>query len=180
MGADASSNRAQQSKAGFTAGERRISATAHITTAHLKLSVAPALLRPVFAALASPSAAESALTAIQGYDDLDPQEQRAFERGMTRDESHHLHAEPPPAPVPEAPASGGAAEKEAGKKVKGAGATGSKQPPQGTVTKSKGRVCWKFAGTNCAVCTCIPGELPGRRARCAPCARTRSGRSCCS
>ena len=171
-------NFAQQSKAAFAAGERRISATAHSTTAHLKLAVGPALLRPVFAALA-PSAAESALTAIQGYDDLLPQEQRAFEEAMTKMmKAESLHPAPPPASAPEAPAPGAAAEKEGAKKAKGAGATGSKQPPQGKVTKSKGKVCWKFAGALCVLAS-PSNQLPARHARCAARARKCSGRSSC-
>ena len=164
-------NFAQQSKAAFAAGERRISATAHSTTAHLKLAVGAELLRPVFAALA-PSAAESALTAIQGYDDLLPQEQRAFEEAMTKMmKAESLHPAPPPASAPEAPAPGAAAEKEGAKKAKGAGATGSKQPPQGKVTKSKGKVCWKFAGAKCPVCTCIPVQPTACSTRSLRCSR---------
>jgi hypothetical protein len=110
------------------------------------LSVAPTLLRPVFAAL--PKSAQAALTTIEGYDTLLPQEQRTLEEAMVK-----VETDPTPetdktllVTVPKSTVPGGAAEEDVSEKAKGAGTTGLKQPPQGQVARAKGKVCWKFAG----------------------------------
>jgi hypothetical protein len=106
------------------------------------LSVAPTLLRPVFAAL--PKSAQAALTTIEGYDTLLPEEQRTLEEAMVKVEKDQTK---PRASVPKSTVSGSAAEEDVSEKPKGAGSTGLKQPPQGQVAKAKGKVCWKFAGS---------------------------------
>jgi hypothetical protein len=70
----------EQTKVQFTAGEHRLSASAHTSTAHLKLAAAPSLLRPVYAALEP--ADRPALEAIEGFTQLDEKERRVFEEAM--------------------------------------------------------------------------------------------------
>ena len=100
------------------------------------------MLRPVFAAL--PKSAQAALTTIEGYDTLLPEEQRTLEEAMVKVEKDQTK---PRASVPKSTVSGSAAEEDVSEKPKGAGSTGLKQPPQGQVAKAKGKVCWKFAGS---------------------------------
>ena len=103
------------------------------------MSVAPTLLRPVFAAL--PKSAQAALTTIEGYDTLLPDEQRTLEEAMVKVETDQTKQ------IPKRNVPGGAAAKEVSEKPKGAGTTRLKQPTQGKVAKAKGKVCWKFAGS---------------------------------
>ena len=70
----------EQTKVPFTAGEHRLSASAHTSTAHFKLAAAPSLLRPVYAALEA--ADRPALEAIEGFSQLDDEERRVFEEAM--------------------------------------------------------------------------------------------------
>ena len=134
----------KQTQAVFAPGEARISASAHKTTLHIKLAAAPALLRPIFAAVPESDRVLPALT-ITGFDQLSKDEQRVFTGAMSQDiEEADIDTK---ASAQKASSQGKALQTEI-KKEQGKSAL-KKQPPMGKVSKTSGKVCWLFAGKRC-------------------------------
>lgn len=123
-----SRGKCKQSKVGFAAGERRLSAHAHTTTANFKLSAAAELLRPIVSAAPEHCVPDQ----IADLDSLEPAERSAFLSAL---------AEPVRAAeeetVDEAPNKSAYTHSE------------RKQPAEGSVSRAKGKVCWLFAGAQC-------------------------------
>jgi hypothetical protein len=139
----------KHTKTTFARGENRLSASAHTSTAHIKLAAAPSLLRPVYAAL--PESERPALDTIEGFETLDAVERRAFEVAMTRvvdPASSPADADNAPTPSQEE-ASAEEAAAPFQKNAKTVDRGSKKQPPAGKVSKAKGKVCWMFAGKQC-------------------------------
>lgn len=140
-----------QTKVPFALGERRLSASAHTSTAHMKLEAAPGLLRPVYAALTQGE--RPALDEINDFVLLDAEERRAFENAMANVDQKMM----PAIDIDDASSLTTVKEEEEEKdqistsqgKVKQQRGKDSKQPPIGKVAKAKGRVCWMFAGKQC-------------------------------
>lgn len=154
----------KQTKTVFVAGERRLSATAHKTTAHIKLSAAPALLRPVFDALSERSPPSSS---IEGFNQLSSDENLDFTDAMEKeivDVNTSASAEFESAGTQsnaEHPGNKTAHDESTGKQ---------KQPPKGKVSKATGKVCWLFAGKKC-----YGNLLPGQETVTTCYARTHKG-----
>ena len=141
----------KQTKATFSVGEHRISATAHTTTAHLKLEAAPALLRPVWDALPSHDGTKL-LQEIKGWSNLSPNERRKFEADMAADTTHPASAAAEELGATALGSAGGPAKtgRKLSQKSAGSGSSATPaQPAEGRVSKAKGKVCWKFAGALC-------------------------------
>ena len=146
----------KQTKQAFAAGERRLSATAHITTNHFKLSAAVSLLRPVFSALGEDAnGRQAAFDGIVGLGVLDGGDREVLAQALTTGvpaaaaratstddaQDDALVVEPTP----------NTALALAADVTKPAPATEEtrQQPPKGQVSKAKGKVCWRFAGALC-------------------------------
>ena len=154
----------KQSKQAFEVGERRLSATAHTTTAHIKLSAAPALLRPVYAAV--PANERPAPSQIAGFDQLDTDERAALEAALAA--ADELVAVDEPALVEATPTTTQALS------TPSSGASGKdddeRQPIKGLVTKAKGKVAWRFGGA-----VCFGTLLPAQETKTTCYARTHKG-----
>jgi hypothetical protein len=132
--------RCKATKAPFAAGELRLTAQAHTSTSHFNLSVAPR------AVLESVSAADSALvvSAIEGYELLGEEERAKLSDGPSPGRL------PAVEPTPETEAVDGEPDSTRGKAI-GANDPAAElaQPKKGSISKAKGKVCWKFAGHLC-------------------------------
>ena len=131
--------RCKQTKQPFAAGERRLSASAHTTTAHFKLAAGAALLRPVLVALGAPPNMDG----VPGVDALESTDRQDIEETL-RGDSRPKGSPPKVDPVVEATPS----TTEALAVEEGSGEA-NRQPPKGRSTKTKGQVCWRFAGHLC-------------------------------
>lgn len=145
----------KQTKQAFAAGERRLSASAHITTNHVKLSAAVSLLRPVFSALGEDAnGRQAAFDGIVGLGELEGEDREVLAQVLTTGEpaaaraasaddaqDDALEVEPTP----------NTALALAADVTKPAPSTEEmrQQPPKGQVSKAKGKVCWRFAGALC-------------------------------
>ncbi|KOO30364.1 hypothetical protein Ctob_004162 [Chrysochromulina tobinii] len=77
----------KQTKQAFAAGERRLSASAHITTNHVKLSAAVSLLRPVFSALGEDAnGRQAAFDGIVGLGELEGEDREVLAQVLTTGE----------------------------------------------------------------------------------------------
>ena len=149
----------------FSVGERSIALTAHTTTNHVKLAAAGELLAPVLTAAAAQSqskaksagppptvdALRSAAAAPETFDALDAADLAALQAGLAKGCGGAAAA----VEVGETPST---SEAMASEQEDGAGAAGAKsaggkksrrQPAAGSVSKAKGKVCWKWAGALC-------------------------------
>ena len=151
----------KQTKAKFAVGEHRISAQAHTTTVHMKLSAAPVLLRPVYAALPEEAKASHMVHTIEGFEQLLPDQQRALHDGMRQETTAgteertrtRTRAASYAGAAGQSSSSSqqgdGALKKDDVRIAKASRATSAGQPRLGEVSKSTGRVCWRFAGKLC-------------------------------
>eukprot|EP00966_Prymnesium_polylepis_P257722 5953932-Prymnesium_polylepis.1 len=137
--------RCKQSKQSFSVGERRITAQAHTSVAHLKLDVAPALLQPVLQAAVAASADYSGARTIEGFELLAPAERSAFEAALgDRRGSRAPATEPTAAKADDGDVAETATTAEVTSKSPPAA-----QPAAGYVSRATGRVVWRFAGSLC-------------------------------
>ena len=117
----------KQTKENFTVGGAKISCTAHTTTSHFKpVAVAPQI-RAVFAL------AERSVESITGFARLCAEDARALREGAP------ACAAAPTLEVDPTPTQAETLEQ---------GDTAA-QPPKGSVSRAKGKVCWRFAGHLC-------------------------------
>jgi hypothetical protein len=142
----------KQTKVGFAVGEAKLSCTAHNTTAHFKPAAVAAQLRQVFAL------AGRSVESIEGFKLLSAEDARALRSGVP------VRA-PKPEPEPqlelEATPSQAVALKEEGAPA---------QPAKGSVSRAKGKVCWRFAGH-----LCYGALLPAQESKTHCYARTHKG-----
>ena len=141
----------KQTKVGFTVGEAKLSCTAHTTTAHFKPAAVAAQIRQVFA-LAAGRKVES----IEGFKQLSAEDARALRDGVPA-----RAAAPEPELELEATPSQAVALKEEGAPA---------QPAKGSVSRAKGKVCWRFAGH-----LCYGSLLPAQESKTHCYARTHKG-----
>ena len=143
----------KQTKVAFTKGEAKLSCTAHSTTAHFKPAAVAAQIRQVFAL-----AAGRKVEGIEGFKQLSKEDARAL-----RDGAPARAAKPEPEPELELEATPSQAvalkEEEA-----------PAQPAKGSVSRAKGKVCWRFAGH-----LCYGSLLPAQESKTHCYARTHKG-----
>ena len=154
-------SKCKQTKEKFLAGERRLSASAHTTTNNFKLSVAAALLRPVFHAVSSTVGGQrAAFEGIARLSELQKDERELLAQALTA-------TEPTPSNFKHEPETSTDA---VTVKSEPAIDVSIKQPAIGQVSKAKGRVCWRFAG-----CLCYGTLLPAQETKTTCYARTHKG-----
>ena len=157
----------KQTKKTFSAGERRLSATAHTTTAHFSLAAAGALLRPVFASLPEADR-HAAADAIRHRDLLEVAEATALDVALlcaaAQSDAASALAEGAVGETPSTEdvllavqAEAGHADAE-GAPSERAAAAAARQPPKGRASKSTGKVCWRFGGHLCYG-TLLPAQV---------------------
>ena len=147
------------SKANFAAGEMRLSAQAHTTTSHFKLSCAHAA---VLQRVQSADMKACDVSAIEGFKSLGEDEKSILLGSSTS----------PRAPVPIVDPTPEAEETLRSDDLLKTETEGeeTKQPPKGSVKKAKGKVCWRFAGH-----LCYGSLLPGQETKTHCYARTHKG-----
>ena len=138
----------KQTKVGFVVGEAKLSCTAHTTTAHFKPAAVAAQIREIFA-LAAGRRVES----IEGFEQLSVEDALALRDGVL------ARAVAPEAEVEATPPQAAALEE---------GAVA--QPAKGSVSRAKGKVCWRFAGH-----LCYGSLLPAQESKTHCYARTHKG-----
>ena len=143
----------KQTKVGFAVGEAKLSCTAHTTTAHFKPAAVAAQIRQVFAL------AGRSVESIEGFKLLSAEDARALRDGAP---ARAPKPEPEPELELEATPSQAVALKEEG--------APPAQPAKGSVSRAKGKVCWRFAGH-----LCYGSLLPAQESKTHCYARTHKG-----
>lgn len=140
----------KQTKERFVAGEAKLSCTAHTTTSHFKPRAVAAQLRRVL------SLAECEAGSLKGFATLSEEDARELREGAAATSDPELPE------VLEVPS------QEAALADEGSGS----QPSKGSISRAKGKVCWRFAGH-----LCYGTLLPAQESKTHCYARTHKGKT---